>query len=52
VFVVYENIVCTLKWPSLKEKIRKTKKSQIGMTPVFEFKTPNYSSVDVFDPRN
>jgi hypothetical protein len=30
VFVAYKNIVCTLKWPSLKAKIRKTKKSMFG----------------------
>jgi hypothetical protein len=27
-FVAYKNIVCILKWPSLKAKIRKTKKSK------------------------
>jgi hypothetical protein len=30
VFVAYKNIVCTLKWPSLKAKIEKTKKSKFG----------------------
>jgi hypothetical protein len=34
VFVAYKNIVCTLKWPSLKAKIGKTKKSSlVGLTP-------------------
>jgi hypothetical protein len=28
VFVAKENIVCTLKWPSLKAKFGKTKKSK------------------------
>ncbi len=28
--IAYENIVCTRKWPSLKVKIRKTKKSKFG----------------------
>ena len=29
-FVAYKNIVCTLKWPSLKAKIGKMKKSKFG----------------------
>ncbi len=29
-FIAWENIVCTLKWPSLKAKIRKMKKSKFG----------------------
>ncbi len=29
-FVAWENTVCTLKWPSLKAKIGKTKKSKFG----------------------
>jgi hypothetical protein len=30
VFVAYKNIVCTLKWPSLKATIGKTKKLKYG----------------------
>jgi hypothetical protein len=52
VFVAEENIVCTLKWQSLKAKIGKTKKlSLVGLTPDYFSNLPKYyvtSSVEIY----
>ncbi len=38
-FVALENIVCTLKWPSLIAKIRKqSNQNLVGLTPEQEFR--------------